>query len=79
MQNISSRASLSRMPTAVRQGNGLVRTSHGNLVKLVTQDAPAAAYAFHTGFVQNIIAHLCTFWAWCTTVYDPFTGTLLDT
>eukprot|EP00892_Ulva_mutabilis_P007395 jgi/Ulvmu1/5027/UM021_0044.1 len=73
-ENVSSRASLSRMPTAVRRGNGLVRTSRGNLVKLVTQDAPAAAFAFHTGFVHRIAANLHRFWQWCTTVYDPFTG-----
>lgn len=73
---MASRASLSRMPSAVRRGNGLVRTSQGNLVKLVTEDAPAAARALHASFMHKAVAQLQTFWNWCTTVYDPFTGVI---
>lgn len=77
LQTVSSKASLSRMPSAVRRGNGLVRTSRGNLVKIVTQDAPPAARAWHSGSVKSILDQLRAFWQWCTTVYDPFTGTPL--
>lgn len=62
------------MPSAVRRGNGLVRTSRGNLVKLVTEDAPAVARALHTSTVQRAVFHIRTAWRWCTTVNDPFTG-----